>query len=106
MRNEGKKNSGKSQKRKYIVSYLFLYHIVHLVYIPSNIIIFDFQTVSIPGEEKITRKDLAHALHICLSQTNEFSEFLLPLIMEKLESTSVDAKLDSLDLLVRMYFFI
>lgn len=70
-----------------------------------SFILCTLQTVAVPGEEKITRKDLAHSLHICLSQTNEFSEFLLPLIMEKLESSSVDAKIDSLELLVGEYLF-
>ncbi|CAL8089024.1 unnamed protein product [Orchesella dallaii] len=56
-------------------------------------------TVKVPGEEVVTRDHLANALHVCLSQTNEFAPFLIPLIMEKLESSSVDAKLDSLELL-------
>ncbi|ODN03000.1 MMS19 nucleotide excision repair protein [Orchesella cincta] len=56
-------------------------------------------TVKVPGEEMVTRDHLANALHICLSQTNEFAPFLIPLVMEKLESSSVDAKIDSLELL-------
>jgi hypothetical protein len=48
----------------------------------------------------ITRESLADALHTCLSQTAQFSSFLIPLALEKLDSNLTEAKVDSLRLLV------
>jgi len=55
----------------------------------------------VPGSELITRESLADALHVCLSQTSQFSNFLVPLALEKLDSSLEEAKVDSLRLLVR-----
>lgn len=48
----------------------------------------------------LTRDSLAQALAICLCSSKEFSDSCLSLLMEKLESELVVAKMDSLHLLV------
>lgn len=45
----------------------------------------------------ITTDDLKKALRECLSATSYFAKFALPLIMEKLSSSSGNAKKDSMD---------
>ncbi|XP_021958376.1 MMS19 nucleotide excision repair protein homolog isoform X2 [Folsomia candida] len=59
----------------------------------------DFSPTVSLGGTVITREVLASALHTCLSHTNKFSPFLIPLAMEKLDSSLIDSKLDSLRLL-------
>eukprot|EP00794_Sanderia_malayensis_P008085 gene8085-8950_t len=51
-----------------------------------------------PSHDKfhVTREQLVNGLRDCLSSTPVFAEFLLPLLMEKLSSNIVDAKIDSL----------
>lgn len=57
-------------------------------------------------ESKITRNELASSLARCLTCIEEFSNFCIPLALQKLESSLKIAKLDSLYLLVNkdMYF--
>uniref|UniRef100_A0A669E055 MMS19 nucleotide excision repair protein n=1 Tax=Oreochromis niloticus TaxID=8128 RepID=A0A669E055_ORENI len=49
----------------------------------------------------ITREELVQALRAVLTGTPKFAEFLLPLLIEKLDSDVQSAKLDSLQTLVR-----
>uniref|UniRef100_A0AAX7U4Z5 MMS19 nucleotide excision repair protein n=1 Tax=Astatotilapia calliptera TaxID=8154 RepID=A0AAX7U4Z5_ASTCA len=49
----------------------------------------------------ITREELVQALRAVLTGTPNFAEFLLPLLIEKLDSDVQSAKLDSLQTLVR-----
>ncbi|XP_074095727.1 MMS19 nucleotide excision repair protein [Cotesia typhae] len=51
--------------------------------------------------QQITREDLAHGLENCLIQVPEFGEFVLPLVLEKLDSNLKTARLDALNLLIR-----
>ncbi|XP_067037088.1 MMS19 nucleotide excision repair protein homolog isoform X2 [Acropora muricata] len=44
----------------------------------------------------ITKEDLVARLRNCLAATNQFAPFCLPLLMEKLSSDIIDAKIDSL----------
>lgn len=44
---------------------------------------------------------MAHGLENCLIQVPEFGEFVLPLILEKLDSNLKTARLDALNLLIR-----
>lgn len=52
------------------------------------------------GERVITRTELAEKLTNCLTASEDFLQWDVPLIVEKLESELTVAKLDSLDLLV------
>ena len=63
------------------------------------------QTNTKEDAEIITRESLAQSLHHCLSHTSVFAAFLIPLILDKLESTLVASKLDSMKLLVIRIFF-
>ncbi|XP_023311835.1 MMS19 nucleotide excision repair protein homolog isoform X2 [Anoplophora glabripennis] len=58
----------------------------------------DFKTPPSIGRD-ITREDLANELSPCLCAIPEFSEYCIPLALEKLESSLQIAKLDSLNLL-------
>ncbi|CAD6238952.1 GSCOCG00008573001-RA-CDS [Cotesia congregata] len=60
----------------------------------------DFNSAGKDAQE-ITREDLAHGLENCLIQVPEFGEFVLPLILEKLDSNLKTARLDALNLLIR-----
>jgi len=51
-------------------------------------------------ESKISRNDLATNLARCLTCVEEFSDFCIPLALQKLEASLKVAKLDSLYLLV------
>ncbi|KAK3698089.1 hypothetical protein QZH41_017527, partial [Actinostola sp. cb2023] len=55
----------------------------------------DFNPVS-PSDDAITRDDLVLGLRKCLSSTTLFAPFCLPLLLEKLSSDVIDAKIDSL----------
>ncbi|KAJ7388173.1 mms19 nucleotide excision repair, partial [Desmophyllum pertusum] len=44
----------------------------------------------------IKKDDLVSSLRKCLAATNQFAPFCLPLLMEKLSSDIIDAKIDSL----------
>ena len=48
----------------------------------------------------ITREDLANSLMTCLTAVPEFGEFCIPLLLEKLDSSARQAKIDSYVLLV------
>lgn len=54
----------------------------------------------------VSRQDLATALMPCLCATQEFAEHCLVLLVEKLDSSLRLAKIDSLKLLVSLFFFL
>lgn len=56
------------------------------------------------GERVITREELAEKLSNCLTASDEFLQWDVPLIVEKLESDLTVAKVDSLDLLVSVFY--
>lgn len=55
--------------------------------------------------QNITRETLAESLCKCLCAIPEFAEFCLPLALEKLSSSLLIAKLDSLNILVNIFHY-
>lgn len=59
-------------------------------------------TPSREDPSNISRDELAAKLSDCLVASPEFIEWLVPLALDKLESDLIEAKLDSLELLVKL----
>lgn len=54
----------------------------------------------------ITRNELADNLANCLIASEEFIEWVITLLLEKLESDLIQAKIDSLELLVSLIYIL